>query len=895
MKLLRMVSILGPNIYHNRPVTVMTMDLEEEIETESSQLPEFVQSLLMLLPGLHKHRCSPGYEGGFVERLHRGTYFGHIIEHVALELSEPMGLSVGYGKTVYAGEPGLYKVIIESPLAPHSQFLLETALELVQALLAGQPFPLDEKLKEGRRIVERSALGPSTRAIVDAAEKKNIPWRRFDESSMIQFGYGKERKYIIATQGWNTRSIAVDTSCDKARTKKFLENACIPVPYGKLVRTEEEAAQALHDIGGAVAIKPFDGNQGKGVSLHITSSEAAKAAFHIAAAYSAKVIVEEMFKGDDYRLIVVDGKLVAAAKRLPPQIIGNGHATVEELLAMENADPRRGEGHEKPMTKIPFDAIAQACLQRQGYSLSSKPPAGQVINLRDNTNLSTGGRAVDVTDSVHPSIVRMACRAADAVGLDICGIDLLVEDITQPLRKQNGIVEVNAAPGIRMHHFPSEGVARDVGAAIVEMLYPNVQTGRIPIISITGTNGKTSTTRMIGHVLQRAGLRTGMTTSSGIWIDGDCIQTGDTTGPRSARTVLSEPSVDVAVLETARGGLTRHGLGYDWSDISIITNIQADHIGQDGIENEDDILNIKSLVAERVREGGTLILNACDQRLVNLPQTKRMQKLKRNIVLFAVDPHTRALQEHLSSGGTVYYVERNWLCEARSRFDTKRIVDVTELAVTMGGTARFQIENLLAAVAALRAQGQSVELIASALCDFENVKDNQGRLNLYKVNRGYVLLDYGHNTAAIEAVNQTVLALSPKVSCVLNLPGDRTDAIIEMAASMAARCFQRIRITEPRDLRGRRPGETANITLRAIRQVDLHKDCRIILNEGQALAEAIDSMEDDEIVVHFYDDLEAAMASLSNKGAQPMNILDVIAGKGERPQTEPLKAPTGQK
>lgn len=882
MKILRSNFIPGPNVFNHKPVMTMTIDLERHIDVESSMLPDFVSRILSDLPGLHTHRCSRGHAGGFVERLKEGTYFGHIIEHIALELSEPAGLSAAYGKTVYDGAPGIYRIVVESQDAELSEHLLRTAFDYVQAALSGQPYDLESKLSQGRRIVERNALGPSTKAIVDAAIKRNIPWERINDQSLIQLGHGKNRRYIQATQSWSTRSIAVEISCDKALTKEFLTRASIPVPYGKVVRSAEEAMIAWKDLGAQAAVKPLDGNQGKGVSLYINSPEAAAAAYLIAAEYSSRVIVEEMLTGDDYRLIVVGGKLVAASKRMAPSVTGDGHSTIAQLISRENLDPRRGDGHEKPMTKIPVDEIALNCLEKQGYSLFTVPDEGTVLSLRDNTNLSTGGKAIDVTDQVHPSIARICERAANAIGLDICGIDLLAEDISKPLQRSNGIVELNTAPGIRMHHFPSEGSPRDVGGAIVQMLFPKNEDARIPIFSVTGTNGKTTTTRMISHIMAATGKVVGTTTTGGIWIGGECITEGDTTGPRSARTILSDPSVEVAVLETARGGLMRNGLGYDWADVGVITNIQADHIGQDGIEDEDDILHVKALVAERVKAGGSIVLNAMDSRLAKLPEMRSIQKqkLERNIVYFSSDPHNEVLMNHINNGGTAYYLLDNWIYEAKGLFQSTKIVNVRYIASTFGGKALFQIENVLAAVAAARAQNVAVEVIAVALASFDNGKDNPGRLNMFKVSQGQVILDYGHNPAAFRAISAAIADRTSLKTAVIGLPGDRSQEMIEQAALAAGEGFDRIIIKEDVNLRGRASGETAEICLQAITGKFPHKECRIIADESKALQEAIRSMTKGETVVHFYDDLNTVMETLKVAGAVPSDdhtMVDLVA------------------
>ena len=615
MKILTIRTIAGPNVYSHDPVLVMKLDLQNLAGRESYEIPGFIDRLLALLPGCREHYCGLGYPGGFVERLNGGTYFGHIVEHVALELTDPVGISTNRGKTVEAGEPGCYLVTVTYKSERAMKFLLQVAVELVQALVDDRPYPLEDRLAQARDLVARYELGPSTRAIVAAAERRGVPWSRVDEQSLVRLGLGKHSRYMEGTISGRTNAIGVDIAGNKELTKQLLNKAGLPVPYGCVVETREEAIACLAGSKPPVVVKPLDGNQGRGVSLNLSSPEHVGEAFDIAVQISPEVIVEEMLMGLDYRVVVVNGQMVAAAQRIPAHVWGDGAHTVRELIELANRDPRRGKDHEKPLTRISADPIVLAILKKNGRTLDEVPGEGEMILLRESANLSTGGSARDVTDEVHPVMRRICERAARTVGLDVCGIDLIVPDIKQPF-KSGGIVEVNASPGIRMHHFPSEGRPRDVGAAIIEMLYPEGQPSRIPIISITGTNGKTTVTRMVGHILAGTGQTVGLTTTDGIWIGGEEVACGDMTGPWSAGVVLSDCSVDVAVLETARGGIVRSGLGYDWSDISVFTNIHPDHIGQDGIESVEDIVKIKKLVAERVRAGGTLILNADDEHLV---------------------------------------------------------------------------------------------------------------------------------------------------------------------------------------------------------------------------------------------------------------------------------------
>jgi cyanophycin synthetase len=879
MRVDKIRTLAGPNIYTHRPVLVMTLFLEELTEKESYEIPGFTDRLLALLPGLYEHHCSRDRRGGFVERLHEGTYFAHTVEHVALELSELAGIPATFGRARYAGEPGRYFVIVEYKAEQAMRYLLSVAVELVEATVLGDAFPLEAKLEEARTIAARTELGPSTRAIVEAAERRGIPWQRISDGSLVQLGYGKNRRHIQAAVCDRTRAVAVEVAGDKELTKLLLEQASIPVPRSITVETWADAVDALGRIGSPVVVKPLDGHQGQGVSLNLTTPEEVAHAFHIAQEFSTHVLVEELLVGRNYRVLCVDNKMVAASERHPAHVFGDGHHTIAELIEIANLDPLRGEGHEKPLTKIQIDSILLAYLEKTGLSVTHIPHAGEMVILRDGINLSTGGTARDVTDIVHPSVARMCERAARIIGMDVCGIDLVLEDIARPLKEgSGGVIEINASPGLRMHVYPSEGKARDVGGAIVDLLYPEGATARIPLISITGTNGKTTVTRMIGHALSESGLMVGMTTTDGIYIGGECIVEGDTTGPHSARTVLSDPVVEVAVLETARGGITRRGLGYDWSDISVMTNIQPDHLGQDGIESVEDLVYIKSLVAERVREGGTLILNADDEHLARLMEIPRVQRVPKRVVYFSLSDNHLLIKRHLSGGGTAYFVRDGWIVEAEGDVE-REVVHVASIPATMNGLAGFNVANALAAVAAARAYGLSVEQIASALMSFNSEEHNSGRTNLYRVGAGYVLLDYGHNPAALQSVCRMASQWQGyKVTGVVAVPGDRCDELIEEAGRIAARGFNRIIIKEDKDLRGRAPGEVARLLLGAIKSEMPERECHVVTDEREAVEREVQRASAGDIVVIFYDRLELIKEVLASYGAVPASNIDMNIG-----------------
>jgi cyanophycin synthetase len=859
MKIHKIRTLSGPNVYSYSPVLLMRLDLEELNEIESRAVTGFNDRLLTTLPGLSHHHCSKGKAGGFVERLHEGTYFGHIVEHVALELTVLADIATTHGKTRHGGEPGIYNIAIEYRAEQATRYLLEKAVALVEALIAAQAVALDEWIREAKQIAADTELGPSTRSITDAAERRGIPWMRLDDGSLVQLGYGKARRYIQAATTEQTGAIAVDVASDKELTKALLERASIPVPKGRTVRSVEAAQAALDEIGPPVVVKPLDGRQGRGVSLNLFSKADVARAFEIAREFSPSVLIEEQLDGSNFRVLVVGNRVVAASERLPCQVRGDGLHTIAELIETENRNPLRGTGHEKPLTQIKVDDALRDCLLKQGITLDHVAAEGETVRLRDEMNLSTGGTAIDITDRVHPSVARLCERAARLIGLDVCGIDLVIEDISQPIRSRGGIIELNAAPGLRMHLFPHQGTPRDVGRAIIEMLYPEGATGRIPIISTTGTNGKTTVTRMIGHALSQAGRIVGMTTTDGISINGETIVEGDTTGPASARTVLADPTVEVAVLETARGGILRRGLGYDWADIAILTNIKGDHIGQDGIETIDDILHIKSLVAERVREGGTLILNADDERLARLSEREAVRRTNKRVVYFSLEPDNPVVARHRATGGTAYFVKGGFVIEACGKAEAE-LVEIASMPVALGDAASFQIANAMAAMAACRAYGLEQQQVAASLQSFRSEAHNPGRANIYEVRGGHVMIDYGHNPDAFEAVARMAARLrARRVTGIIGVPGDRDDSVVIEAGRAAARGFHRLLVKEDKDLRGRPRGEVARLLCRAINEIAPDCPCEVILNECEALDRELAELQPGDFLVIFYEALGPAL------------------------------------
>ena len=867
-------SLTGPNVYSYDPVLLMQLDLSELAERESREFNGFNERLLSILPGIKTHHCSLGRPGGFVTRLEEGTYFGHIVEHVALELTELAGIGKSHGKTRH-DIGSIYNIAIEYRSEMASTYLLKQADALVESLLREETFGVEPVVEEAKRLAADTDVGPTTRAITEASEKRGIPWRRDGTGNRIQLGYGKYLRYVQAAMTGQTSAIAVELAQDKDETKERLGRHGIPVPIGKVVYSLEEATQAADEIGRPVVVKPLTGRQGLAVSVEVSTAEEMKVAFEAAQEISSAILVEEMLPGRNYRVVVVGGRMVAASERFPPHVIADGVNSIRQLIEIENRNPLRGDGHEKPLTKIKVDSDETSHLQHAGRSLDAVPSRGEYVTLSNRSNLSIGATAQDVTDKVHPSIARMCERAARLIGLDICGVDLVIPDISLPITS-GGIIEVNASPGLRMHHFPSAGLPRDVGKAVVDKLFPPGAPSRIPIISITGTNGKTTVTRMIAHVLSKINLCVGMTTTDGIYIGGEQVVDGDTTGPQSARVVLSDPAVEVAVLETARGGIIRRGLGYDWSDIGVLTNIGDDHMGQDGIKSVEDILFIKSLVAERVREGGTLVLNADNEHLARLMESERVNKIPKKVVYFSLHENNPLIRSHLQSGGTAYFATGRALIESTGNVQ-RTIVDTSMLLVMMNGTADFQVGNLLATIAACRAFGVEQEVLLKGLIGFSSCANNPGRANLYRLNGGHVMVDYGHNSDAFAAICRMASNWKDRrVTGIITVPGDRDDSIIDRAARVAAKGFDKVIVREDHDLRGRKRGDVANILCRAIRETSPATECEVILDEIEALRQAVSRMAKGEVIVVFYEKLQPIQQALEEMAAQPVVLLPPI-------------------
>ncbi|RHW35667.1 cyanophycin synthetase [Neobacillus notoginsengisoli] len=810
MKIIRVRYLKGPNYFSYKPTMWIELDLEELEFSPSNTLSGFNEALLKTLPSLRSHTCSLGYEGGFVERLEEGTWMGHILEHIAIDLQYLAGIKVKRGKTITGGKKGIYFVTYDYREPKSGFYAFQAAKEIVEKILDGAPY-VDSStyIHEIENLYFTNKLGPSTEAIYNAAFAKGIPVERVGTDSLVRIGTGRRQKHVQATITSQTPYMAVENSCDKQVTKSILSSVGVPVPEGETASSYEEVFGVAERVGFPVVMKPLNGNQGRGVFTNIKSREELFSILHCMENKETEIIVERYYQGNDYRLLMVDGKLIAASMRVPPFVIGNGHESIRKLIEVENKNPLRGDGHEKPMTKIPLNSTITCHLEKSNLTLESIPEPGSVIQVAGNANLSTGGLAIDVTDEIHPTIREMASLAAQSIGLDVAGVDLICPDISVPLdRSKSAVIEVNAAPGIRMHHYPAKGKPRDVGNAIVDYLFKTREEAAIPIIAITGTNGKTTTTRMIKHFLERDGYHVGMTNSDGVYIGSRVIDEGDCSGPISARKILANPEVDAAVLETARGGILREGLAFRECDVGIVTNVSEDHLGLDGIEDFKQLVKLKRLIPEVVRQDGVCVLNADDPEVVQMAAHTRGRIVYTS--LFHTNHHVQGAVER---GWTVWYLdEDNWITCIKEGKKMK-LLPAKDIPVTIEGKARHNIANLLQALAAASSQGVEIEVLKEKALTFKpDHEQSRGRFNTFELDGRLIIIDYAHNIAGLNAFFDTAKHFRKgTTTTVLSAPGDRQDHEIREMARMAVKNTDGLVIREDQDLRGRAPYETASM------------------------------------------------------------------------------------
>jgi cyanophycin synthetase len=861
MRIREINAMRGPNYWSVRrhKLIVMVLDLEELEHRPTNQIDGFQERLEAMFPGMYEHRCSEGVPGGFFHRVQEGTWMGHVIEHIALEIQTLAGMDCGFGRTRTFGEPGVYNVVFDYKEESVGRYAARASVRIAQALVDGKEYSLDEDIQEMREIRERERLGPSTGSIIEEAEARGIPWIRLNKYSLCQLGYGTNQKRIQATVTSQTSSIGVELACDKEDTKFLLEQAEVPIPKGDIVRSEAGLEDAIERIGYPVVVKPVSGNHGRGITTDIRNWEDATIALEAAKKVSRSVIVEKFVTGDDYRLLVINYQLVAAAKRTAAHVIGDGKSTVQQLIDEVNSDPRRGYGHEKVLTQIDINDLTLGLLEEKGLTLDSVIPDGEKLKLKDTANLSTGGTAEDVTDYVHPYNIFMAERIARIIGLDICGIDIMTEDIGKPLPETGGaVLEVNAAPGFRMHLAPATGLPRNVAGHVMDMLYPPGSTARIPIIAVTGTNGKTTTTRLIAHMAKMKGFKVGYTTTDGVYIQNRLLMTGDCTGPNSAEFVLKDPTVNFAVLESARGGLLRAGLGFKKCDIGIVTNVAPDHLGLKGIHTIEQLAKVKGVIPETVFPDGYAILNADDDLVYGM-----REGLECNVALFSMDENNPRIRRHCKQGGTSAVYESGYITIFKGEWKI-RITKAVNVPLTFDGTAEFMIQNVLAAALAGYLRGFSIEDIKVAIESFiPSPAQTPGRLNLFQFKDYQILLDYAHNEAGLRGLKGMVdrIEATIKIGVIAGI-GDRRPEDNQAIGRVAAEMFDEIIIRQDKNLRGRTEAELIDMLKQGIASVSTTKPVLVFPTEKEAISYAVENAQKGALIVLCSDVVPDALAQV---------------------------------
>jgi len=860
MKIVSFMIFQGRNIYSHKKCIRLNLDLDGYSEIPSKDIYNFNDKLVSMLPELGNHRCGIDEDRGFIKRLTEGTYLAHITEHIILALHSMIGVEISYGKAREISGDNYY-IIYQYEYKNTGIEAANIAVDLVNSLINNELFEIDLRLNGLKEILMCEQLGVSTLNICTEAKKRGIPILRIGEESMFQLGYGKYSKIIQATMGSATSAIAVSIAQDKLLTKQVLSIHCLPVPRGMKVANMVETISCAIDIGYPVVLKPQFGNQGKGVIANIKNERQLVDSYELLTKEYGDIIIEKHINGRDYRVCCVYGDIVAVSERIPPYIIGDGINDIDRLIENINKDLRRGEGHEKELTKIKIDEGLIEYLKQKGCTLNSVLPEKEKLYLKDNANLSTGGFAIDCTDLISDENIEICKRAASAIGLDICGIDVRCEDIGKSLNEGGVIIEINAAPGIRMHHNPSFGISRNVAGHIVDKLFNDIPK-KIPLISVTGTNGKTTTTRLISHILSNAGYTVGMTTTSGIYIDGKCILKGDTTGPKSALTVLMNKNIDAAVLETARGGMIREGLAYDLADVAVITNITEDHLGLDEVETIEDLAKVKALVGEAVKKDGYVVINGDDKMSISI-----LPRFKSNLIIFSNNKDNEIMRTNIKNGGYGIYVDEGNLI-IQNRTDFEKLIDIKSIGITLKGILKYNIQNAMAACAAAVGLGISYDIIRQGLKTFYcNFDQNPGRFNMYLIDDVTVILDYGHNIEGYKCVLDALKNLKHnKLLGVIGIPGDRPDTHIIDVGKCAGENFDYIFIKEDEDRRGRAKGKVADILEAGVLKTNFKKiNVKIILDEKEALKAALNLAKPGDIVIIFFEKAEPLIEIMKSK------------------------------
>jgi cyanophycin synthetase len=900
MRVLERSVYVGPNLYGLRPKVRVRLDLGTLEERPTDRLPGFTDALLEHLPGLARHGCSYREAGGLVRRMREGTWLGHVIEHVAIELQSRAGAAVTRGKTrSVKGLPGVYDILfryadpasglaagraaialVATLLPPELQDV--EGLDLLGDALPGEPTDVAAVVAALRQRVAAGGFGPSTQALVDEARRRGIPTLRLDQASLVQLGYGSRQRRIRASVTGGTSLIGAELAGNKDAAKALLHDAGLPVPRGQVVHDADEAVRAARRLGWPLVVKPLDGNHGRGVTTGIRDEAGVREGVALAARISRRVIVERELPGNDHRILVVDGKVVAVAERVPAHVVGDGRRTITALIDAVNADPRRGDGHQNVLTRIVVDEALRGLLAQRGLDLTSVPGAGERVQLRGTANLSSGGTAVDRTDVIHPDNAAIAEQAAAVIGLDVAGIDLLSPDITRSVRETGGgIVEVNAAPGLRMHLQPSEGTPRDVARPIVAAIVPPGARSRIPIFAVTGTNGKSTTVRMVARILCEAGYRVGLTSTSGVYIDGRLHVAADASGPRSARMVLRNPTVDAAVFEAARGGILREGLGFDYCDVGAVLNVTADHLGLKGIDTVEDLARVKSVVSESVGRRGHAVLSADD------PMTRRMARhAGGRVVWFSDRPDAAAsepIRAHLAEGGMAAVQEAGEIVVYRGQARLP-VLPVAAIPATLEGAAEFNVLNALAATAMTASYGVPTETIAAALHAFTtSFEDSPGRLNILDAHGVRVIVDYAHNPAALTALGRLIAKMrrdGGRVFGMVSIPGDRRDCDLIEMGELAAGIFDEIMFREAPDGRGRPAGSINAMMSQGAISAGIPADrVHRLVNEEDATDECLRRARAGDMVVLMPTDVDGIWRRVNRFAEQGPPVLAAATGR----------------
>ena len=835
MKIEEIKILRGPNYWSVRRTKLIQMRLQlEDLEQRpTNSIDGFSERLEAMFPSMYGHRCSEAKPGGFFSRVKEGTWMGHVIEHIALEIQTLAGMETGFGRTRGTGKEGEYNVVFNYMEEDAGVYAAKASVKIAKALVDNVEYDLANDIQLLREIREDTRLGPSTGCIVDEALKRGIPFIRLNKHSLVQLGYGVHQKRIRATIASTTGNIAVDIACDKEETKNLLEAAEIPVPRGTVIRSEVGLQEAVEKYGYPLVIKPIDGNHGKGNTTNIINWEQALAAFAAAKEYGRNVIVERFITGFDFRVLVIDSKFICAALRTPASVIGDGKNTIQYLMDETNKDPRRGYGHEKVLTQITMDQYTQKMLNDIGYTLETIPAKDELVLLKPTANLSTGGTSTDVTDEVHPTNIFMCERIAKIIGLDICGIDIMAKDLRNPITENGGaVLEVNAAPGFRMHIEPAEGLPRNVAEPVIDMLFPDKGNGRIPIIAVTGTNGKTTTTRLTAHICKTAGKKVGYTTSDGVYIQNQLMMKGDCTGPISSAFVLKDPTVDFAVLECARGGILKNGLAFQHCDVAIVTNVAADHMGLGGINTIEQMAKVKAVVPETVFPHGYAVLNADDDLVFAMAKD-----LKCNIALFSMDENNPRIQEHCKKGGLATVFENGYVSILKGTWKI-RVMHVKDIPITFEGKATHNIANTLPSVMATYLYKTiTINDIKTGLQTFiAGSNTTPGRLNFFHFKNFTFLADFAHNPHGLNLLCDFIGKLDYKYKVgVISGTGDRRDEDIRELGAISARFFDELIIRCDKNLRGRTAEEIISLLQEGINEVNPNIPQQVIANENLAL------------------------------------------------------------